>query len=347
MNGRDRRARPPAPFGLGRLLEPLYTFEVQRRNRRFDAGAGVHRAPIPVICVGNLSVGGTGKTPFVMWLVDQLRKRGLSPGIAMRGYRAAPGQMSDEQAEYAMRLEGVPVAADPVRFNAVTALAAHGGANIAVLDDGFQHRSLARDLDIVLCDATRPVFDDRCLPAGWLREPASALARAGAVVWTRADLVGAHALEGLMHRTQSVAPDAVIAAAAHRWSGLAVQGQASLKPVEDLRSARVAIASGIGNPTALRSAVEAVGATVTGALFRPDHHAWDGRDVADLEHIVHGAEALITTDKDWVKLRALDLSRLGCPILRPRVELAITHGLDDLLACIDAVTHPRDAASSP
>lgn len=336
------------PLGFGRLIEPVYRAVIARRNAKFDADIGVQKAAIPVICVGNLSVGGTGKTPFVMWLVEHLRAAGCRSGIAMRGYMAQPGAMSDEQAEYSSRLAGVMVAADPERFNAVHALVRHGGCDVAVLDDGFQHRRLARDLDIVLLDATRPVFHDRCLPAGWLREPVRGLSRAGVIVWTHAEAVDAPTIEGLLKSSRRVAPNSVLACARHTWSGLAYEGEDTLRPLEALRGQPVALACGIGNPTALRKALEAQGADVIATLLRPDHHPWGASDLNDLQRLTRGASMLVTTDKDWVKLRGLGVrDYIDTPIVRPRVTMQITQGLEPLLAQVESVIRRRGAASSP
>lgn len=332
------------PFGFGRLVEPAYRFVVARRNARFDAGIGVRKADIPVICVGNLSVGGTGKTPLVMWLVEHLRTLGCTPGIAMRGYKAKRGELSDEQAEYATRLPGVMVAVDAERFNAVQALARHGRCNVAVLDDGFQHRRLARDLDIVLLDATRAVFTDRCLPAGWLREPVQGLARAGAIVWTHAEAIDDDALHALLEQTRAIAPNAALACARHTWTGLACAGEDELRPVASLQDQNVAVACGIGNPTALCQAIEAHGARIVSRLIRADHYPWSSADLADLHEATQGAAMLLTTEKDWVKLRSLALhDSVDIPILRPQVSMEIVHGKETLLAKVGTAIARPDA----
>ncbi len=347
MTDDDRRSKPPMRFGIGRALELIYRAVVARRNRRFDALRGVQRAPVPVICIGNLSVGGTGKTPFVMWLIGYLQTKGLTPGIAMRGYKAAPGAMSDEQAEYAARLPGVAVAADANRYNAVCALAAHNDIDIAVLDDGFQHRQLYRDLDIVLLDATRSVFTDRCLPAGWLREPVKSLSRAGLIVWTHSEAVTTETLEQLHAHAKQFAPNVPIVNAAHTWSALET-AEGDSQPIDILRSATVAIACGIGNPTAFRSSIEAAGARVIETIIRPDHYAWSTSDLAELKHAATSAGMLVTTDKDWVKLRRFAVQEhIACPIVRPRIVMTLTQGHTELEAAIDHIIDQCSAASSP
>ncbi|MEZ6211709.1 MAG: tetraacyldisaccharide 4'-kinase [Phycisphaerales bacterium] len=191
-----RNQRPPLP-ALGTPLEPLYRAAVNKRNRDFDNGRRIAKLPIPVVSVGNISVGGTGKTPMVRWIVNTLRDLGANPGIAMRGYGRKHAGVSDEQQEHADRMPDTPIAANPDRVAAIHTLIEQHRADCAVLDDGFQHRFAARDLDIVLIDATRSPFADRCLPAGWLREPVESLARAHAIVITRSTLIEPHALSQL------------------------------------------------------------------------------------------------------------------------------------------------------
>ena len=127
---------------IGPFAAPLYGAVVARRNRRFDRGIGVKRVPVPVVSVGNLTVGGTGKTPFVMWLCRELVARRISPAIAMRGYKSELSSgRSDEAEEYRAALPGVPVIVNPDRHAGITGFIAGGGrADVVVLDDGFQHR---------------------------------------------------------------------------------------------------------------------------------------------------------------------------------------------------------------
>lgn len=187
----DGSRSAPLPGPLGRLAGAIYAREIRRRNRAYDRGGRVTRLDRPVISVGNLSAGGTGKTPMVMKLATALLEAGHHPCIAMRGYKAAAGR-SDEAEEYRARLVNVPVVAQPDRISGLRALFATEvgrDVDVVLLDDGFQHRRLARDLDIVLVDATRSPFEDRLLPAGYLREPPASLERAQAVVITHAEAV--------------------------------------------------------------------------------------------------------------------------------------------------------------
>ncbi|MHC4129055.1 MAG: tetraacyldisaccharide 4'-kinase, partial [Planctomycetota bacterium] len=179
----------PLPGYLGALAVPaswLYGLAVAVRNRRFAHGDRVTAVGVPVVSVGNITAGGAGKTPTVTWMAAWLRAAGHNPAIAMRGYMARPDEPGDEQQEHVARLPDIHVVADPDRVGALRAfLPAHPDVDCVLLDDGFQHRHLHRDLDLVLIDATRDTMTDRLLPRGYLREPLSNLRRADAVVVTR------------------------------------------------------------------------------------------------------------------------------------------------------------------
>lgn len=340
----DRMSRPPIGLGIGRLVEPLYRTAVARRNAAFDRGERVVRAGVPVISVGNLSVGGTGKTPMVMLLARWLIEAGERPGIALRGYGGRAGDVSDEHAEYRAALPGVAVEADPTRIRAVEKLVREHGCSCVILDDGFQHRFVARDLDIVLVDATRDPRRDRCLPAGWLREPLESLARAHVAVITHAERVGPLAARELLDALQDRFPNLRGAIAEHAWSGIAI-GDRVLES-SWIAGRRVIIACGIGNPHAFIAQAERHGALIADLEVRPDHHAWT---VAEARGLVErcdrsGAAAILTTGKDWVKLASVvgsaDLGRFARPVL----EVALTDGGEGLKRTVVELCTPSAAA---
>jgi len=168
---------------LLRPLEGLYRAAVKHRRQRFLVGEGVYRPPLPLVVVGNITVGGTGKTPLILWLIEHCRKQGLRVGVVSRGYGAKPPalpfrvttqhsakQCGDEPLMLVKRT-GVPLMIDPNRPRAVQALLKEEPLDLILSDDGLQHYRLARDLELVLIDATRGLGNRRCLPAGPLREP--------------------------------------------------------------------------------------------------------------------------------------------------------------------------------
>lgn len=335
---------PPALGPVAAALEPVYRWAVRRRNRGFDRGERVWRAPVPVVSVGNLSVGGTGKTPMVMFLARELQAQGRRPVIAMRGYAKRAGERSDEEAEYLAALEGVRVLADPDRRGAIAACFGSGAkADCVLLDDGFQHRFVARDVDIVLLDATRDPFEGRCLPAGWLREPVESLRRAHAVVLTRTDRVTPERVRSILEKVRTIVGEGpVVATTSHRWARVERHrpGERTerLEPADALRAARVHIVAGIGNPGAFAAQATAIGAFVASESRVPDHARYTRESVRAIvsEAQRHGAGAVLTTAKDWVKIAPLlreDASR-GVDWLVPSVELEFHDGREDLLALV-------------
>jgi tetraacyldisaccharide 4'-kinase len=281
------------------LLEPLYGALARRRAARYDAGrAEILRASLPVLSVGNLTVGGTGKSPMVEWLARCAREAGLSPGLLCRGYGKARGaERNDEAAWLAEVLPEVPLVCDADRVRGARALAARG-AGLVILDDGFQHRRLFRDFDLVLIDATEPFGHGRLLPRGLLREPPEALARAHALVLTRCDQVADGALHALEARLEELAPGRPRFRARHAPAGwLSADGERAL---EALPRGPVGLISALARPAAFERTVRDLGFEVLAHRVFPDHHLYGARDLAGWEQ----APLWLTTTKDWVKLRA-------------------------------------------
>jgi tetraacyldisaccharide 4'-kinase len=302
------------------ILAGLYRAGLFVRDRRFHLPGAVRRASCPVVSVGNVTVGGTGKTPLVAHLARLVAEMGGRPVILSRGYAAPAGRPNEEALELERLCPGVPHLQNPDRRKALEDWVAQNPCDVAILDDGFQHRGLARDLDIVLIDALRPFGFGHVLPRGLLREPLSALRRADLVIITRADLVDAGALAALKQdlaaRARTGAP---VLVAGHQPRGLLV-ADGSRRHADWLRGREVAAACGIGNPEAFRRTLEQCSARVRLFEIFPDHHAYTP---ADLDHVLRLAEAaglktLVTTGKDWVKWQPL---LAGSP-RRPPVEVA-------------------------
>ncbi|MBX3357715.1 MAG: tetraacyldisaccharide 4'-kinase [Phycisphaeraceae bacterium] len=351
----------PVPAWLGRPLEGVYARAVARRNRKWDDGVGVTRLPVPVVSVGNLSVGGTGKTPMVVHVTRTLLAAGRRPCVAMRGYMrsfrlsgAAPGETvrSDEARMYAELLPGVPVVAQPDRIAGVRGLLERGVmVDCVVLDDGFQHRRLARDLDIVLIDASRSPFEDRLLPAGWLREPAGSLRRAGAVVITHAEMVGEDRLRAIEMSVRETNPGAMVATARHEWTGLLVArpgaGADVTEPVEWLAGQRAVGVCAIGNPAGFLRGVVETGTELVGEVVLPDHdpyRAWTVNRIMETVRL-RRAGVIVTTEKDWAKLREVPM--WPCPVARAQLEMAFVEGEGALDALVVGAVGPTSARIGP
>ncbi len=340
----ERRA--PLGWGLGRLIAPAYGAVVARRNAKFDRGVGVKRAPVPVISVGNISVGGAGKSPHVRYVCKVLQGLGRKPAIVMRGYGAKVGGMSDEQAEHKALASGAAVIAHPNRYEAVSRMMMTGypRADVAVLDDGFQHRRLARNVDLVLIDATRSPFKDRLLPGGWLREPVSSLARASGVVLTRADLPIESEMAGLRMAVERVTGSEPIAETRHAWAdemGALVDGLETTVNRRRLEGKRVVVACAIGNPKALLWQVRDAGAEIVESVVFRDHAPLGKDEAKRIAEAARGMDAVICTEKDWAKLKHAPKDVWPCPVYRPRVEINVLRGRAELDALIASALEKR------
>lgn len=288
-----------------RVIEAPYAAIIAARNRRYDAGRGVIRVDAPVVSVGNLTVGGTGKTPLVVEIVRRLERLGRNPAVVARGYRAGRDGANDEQRLIERECPGIAYVAGADRVAAAQRAIGAKRADTIVLDDGFQHRRLARDLDIVLIDATCPFGYGHLLPRGLLREPVTALRRAGLIVLTRTDLAATQELQRIDRVLTAQAPDVPVIRCHHRVTGLTdLAGDAV---TDSPAGARVLLFAAIGNPAAFRATALSLGARVVSHRWFPDHYRYCAGDVDDLLRLAREAEAdmLLTTAKDAVKLAAL------------------------------------------
>ncbi|MBN1941952.1 MAG: tetraacyldisaccharide 4'-kinase [Phycisphaerae bacterium] len=292
----------------------------------------------PVICVGNLTVGGTGKTPMVAWLVGQLQSAGRRPAILTRGYKAVAGQ-SDEAALLA-KLTAVPVIANADRLSAARQAQADG-ADVLVMDDGFQHLRLRRDFNIVLFDATNPFgggfWPGAPLPAGRMRESLRALADAHAVVLTRSDLIPPERLADLWSRLAERAPKALLATAEHKPTAV-IDPAGRSRPVDILAGRKVFLFCGLGNPEGFLRTAELLRADVVGVRRLGDHAHYTPKILRGLlaEAKRLGANLLLTTQKDGVKLPT---EPTDPPIHQLAVEMDLTDGRAELLDAIQGVLH--------
>lgn len=252
------------------------------------------RTQVPTVSVGNLTVGGTGKTPIAAWVAAQLRARGRVPVILLRGYG------DDEPAVHAILNPDVPVIADADRRRAA-AQAIEQGATVLVLDDAFQHRQMPRDVDVVVVSAD--LWSDlpvRLLPAGPFREPLSALRRASLVIVTRKAASSARATE--VARQLALASGGVPLVVAYLAPGrLCAWTGGANESVDAVRGQRVLAVSGIGAPDAFLAQLAAAGAQVQGASFG-DHHAFTAHDAQDLAARAAQVDRVVCTLKDAVKL---------------------------------------------
>lgn len=238
-----------------RIASGAYALAVTIRNRRYDSGSKeIHHSIAAVISVGNLTTGGTGKTPIVCFLAQWFRQSDLRVAIVSRGYGRGDADANDEAMELHDRLPDVPHVQDADRVEAARVAVEELESQIILMDDGFQHRRLHRDLDIVVIDATCPFGYGYLLPRGLLREPLSGLGRANLIMITRCSLVDEQVLARVEQTIREKNPQVPIVRCDHRPAGLLEQPD-HLLPLTGLRGSRVAVISAIGNPDAFEQTV--------------------------------------------------------------------------------------------
>ena len=301
-----RTSSPPSPLpAFLRWSGPLLT-------HAYSAGLILHRcfsrprrAPLTTLCIGNLTVGGTGKTPAVRYFARMLSRLGRRPAVLMRGYK---GQSADEARETAEALASlnVPVLIGSDRF-ANACLARDRGCDVVLLDDGFQHWRLARDLDIVLIDALDPFGGNQLLPLGRLREKPAALSRAQIVIITRTDMLPASQLSMLNQQIKAYAPKAILARARHKPVRLMDCHTKKEQAIGQLNGMPIIAACGIGNPQGFHRTLVQLGANVLDFVTYPDHYIYRREDLENLNSRAteRAAHCIVVTEKDAVKLAAL------------------------------------------
>ena len=307
-------------------------FAAGARNRAYDRGFWkAARVPVPVVCVGNLTLGGTGKTPCVEYVARFYRDLGRQVAILSRGYGAKAGP-NDEAMVLEENLPDVPHLQGRDRVAIAMTAVEELESDVLVLDDGFQHRRLARDLDIVLVDATRPLDREYLFPRGLLREPVSSLKRAGAIVLTRVDQVDEALVAKQTAWLSERFPTTPIATAIHA-------------PVElptDFRGTVVGAFCGLGNPEAFRRTLTDLGAEVREFRAYSDHHNYARDDVDELREWaakLPADAAIATTQKDQVKLRLAELA--GRPVWAIRIGIQFQTGEADIQAKLSAAIGER------
>jgi tetraacyldisaccharide 4'-kinase len=327
------------------LASVAYGATMAVRNRGYDRGwLRSYHALVPVVSVGNITLGGTGKTPMVEWLARWFRGRGMRVAILSRGYGHVAG-LSDEGRVLEENLPDVPHLQNADRAALARIAPLELETELILLDDGFQHRRLARDLDVVLVDALDPFGLGRLFPRGLLREPVGAFERAHVVVLSRADLIDAPARAALRREIERRAGPRPWVEARHAPRDL-VDGDGNSSSLSEVLGKSVAAFCGIGNPEGFRRTLVSLCGDLLDLRVFPDHHLYSAADVGALERWARdrGADLVLTTQKDLVKLRA---SSLGPASLRAlRIGLEVTFGrevMDDMLARL----LPADTGTGP
>ncbi|APX93606.1 tetraacyldisaccharide 4'-kinase [Halomonas sp. 1513] len=331
--------RGDAWLRLLRPLEALYRWAVERRARDYATGRkAVWQAPVPVIVIGNITLGGTGKSPLAAWLVGWLEARGWRPGIVSRGYaghsadyplRVTPATSADACGDEPLMLaeqSGVPVVVDPDRPRGARALI-DAGCDIVLSDDGLQHLALGRDLELVVVDARRGLGNGRCLPAGPLREPVERLARVDAVL-----------ING-EHDSPTTPSGYRMQLTPQRWHHLASGERHALRPLPF--EASVHGVAGIGHPERFFASLAALGLEVEHHAFA-DHHHYRAAELA-----FDDARPVVMTAKDAVKCRAMHDPRHWALEVEAEPDAAFIAWLETRLADLAGTSHHCKRAKGP
>jgi tetraacyldisaccharide 4'-kinase len=328
-------------YGLLRLVSVFYAFG-QRvrawlyRQKIFSS----RRLNCRVISIGNLTLGGTGKTPTVMMVADTLRRKGFKPAILSRGYGGqsrksvnvvndgkqtllSPEVVGDEPVMMARRLKDIPVLTGRIRYETGKYAIEHFGADVLILDDGYQHLRLHRDVNILLCDASHPFGNGVVFPAGNLREPLSAIGRADLICLTRCR--GDNPTDRIDGCNRKRVP--VIK------TGLRVQsvidlGSGEERGIETLQHQSVAAFCGIAHPLDFFHTLEQLSVEIANQNYFPDHHDYSTDELNAIENRAKqtGAKLIVTTEKDAVKLKG---HSFDLPVYAVRITLEILEGQEE------------------
>ena len=332
-------------------MEPAYRTGVAARNFAFDVGAvKASEAGRPVISVGNITTGGTGKTPLVIDLAQRLVDRGHRPAVLLRGYRTHDGLSDEAQVIRSTLGQAAYVEVDPNRVAACRrVISSDPRVDVFLLDDGFQHRALKRDLDLVLIDATNPFGFGRVLPRGLLREPIANLRRADAVIITRSDQVKPETLRAVDQKVEAITSRPPIAHTVQAWSGFRDASSRRLD-LQAIRGRRVMGVCGIGNPSGFERSLRDGGADVVDWVVKPDHHRYTQQEVLELAQSARGlgAEFLVTTEKDWVKWQVMArVVTAGIAVLRPVLQVCYLDGQERLMTAVETCLNDSKSAVLP
>ncbi len=346
--------------GLLRLLLGVaaggYSIAVRERNFLYSNGwLKAHRADAVVISIGNITVGGTGKTPLVVWLCKEIisdsrfQISNSQCAILTRGYKAgkdsrpktqdARGKIQDYRDEPAILAEscpGVNVIVNPDRVAGAAEAINKFGAKVLIMDDGFQHRRLARDLDIITIDGIQPFGYGKMLPAGLLREPIASLKRADAVVITRCDQITETKLNQIEKKLKAINPNIIIARSTHTPAYVKSTDNKEIG-LDHLKDKKIFAFCGIGNPDAFLNTIKNLSCDLAGEKVYNDHHHYTKDCLADICEQAEclKADLILTTQKDWTKINRLALLKKDIPLAYLGIEIKFLAGEDKLRGLIE------------
>lgn len=318
--------------GVLRLLSWVYTLAVKIVDFSYKSGLRrEHKAGAIVISVGNITLGGTGKTPFTIFLADHFQAMGINCAILTRGYGNDENKMIKDE------LPDISVFVGQDRVTSAQ-LAVSEGKDVLILDDGFQHRRIARDLNILMLDSTKMFGNRFLLPRGTLREPIRSLKRADFFMLSKTDRINEEQKEEIMRQLNTTFPGKPVVSTRHKPSFLTdVTGSAH--SIDSLCGKKVMLLSGIADPDYFAFLVEQTGAAIISRLDYPDHHCYRQMDIGKVyaKCATENIEAIIVTKKDHVKLKELDISSIEDKVFVMNIIVDIVRGKERLVARLNSI----------
>jgi len=330
----------------------FYLFVIDIRNSLYDGGtfrsysvtsSGLKttdrsHTSVPVISVGNITAGGTGKTPMVIWLCNWLSSKGIKCAILTRGYKATAGGKNDEPTVIVRHCPQANLVVNPDRLAGTIEAVKRYNSQVLIMDDGFQHRKLHRDIDIVMIDGTSPFGYGKLLPAGLLREPPSSLKRAHAAVITKCDLVPEQDITKLAEIIKVINPDIVIARATHNPVCAIASGEKEIT-LEELKHKKIFAFCGIGNPDAFLNTINRLGIKVEGSKIYNDHHNYASCDTDEIFQKAEeaGAQLILTTEKDFDKIDPAFVGKTSLMLAYLSINIMFIEGEGQIRQLIETV----------
>lgn len=318
--------------GVLRVLSCVYLLAVKFVDLGYKKGLRrVYKIGVPVVSVGNITLGGTGKTPFTIFLANYFLAKGRKPAILIRGYGKDESKMlKDELAE-------VPVLAGRDRVkNAFRAC--NQARDILILDDAFQHRRIHRDLNIALIDSAEILKPNYCLPRGVLREPLSSLKRADIFVLTKIDRITSGQKEAIIRKINNIAPHKPVITMKHT-ARFFTDVTRSASSMESFQGKYVALVSAIASPDYFSFLMEKGGAIIKERLDYPDHYFFRQKDIRTIceKCKTQDIDAVVITAKDYAKIKELDISSIEEKLFILNITIDIVDGKESLFRRLDSV----------
>jgi len=322
------------------IASQIYTIIISLRNFLYSKGwLKAHTVDVPVISIGNITTGGTGKTPLVIWLCKFLQNKNIPCAILTRGYKTHAENRASRTDEPAILTKSCPKAKiiiNPDRIAGAAKAVNDFDAKVLIMDDGFQHRRLHRDLNIVAIDAMCPFGYGKILPAGLLREPVVSLKRADAIVITKCNQIHEAQSARLEEKLLRINPDMIIAKSIHKPTcAKSISGEEI--NVDKLKDKRIFAFCGIGNPDAFFSTIKGLGANLIDSKVYNDHHHYTDGCLADIYQQAQqlNADLILTTQKDWTKIALLASVKNDIPFAYLAIELKFMTAEDKLRSLIE------------